>query len=106
MKRILFFISLTLCFIVSNAQTESRQSEIDALANKVDSLEHVVSYMNLYSELYSLINEMKISKNEVVNSYVDIKSDILNKNFNRQLGKSHKQYYEAVESNKKSLVKK
>lgn len=91
MKRVLFFISLTLCFIVSNAQTESRQSEINALANKVDSLEHVVSYMNLHSELYSLINEMKISKNEVFNHYVDIKSDILNKNFNRKLGKSHKQ---------------
>ncbi len=106
MNRILFFISLTLCFIVSNAQTDSRQSEIDALANKVDSLEHVVSYMNLSSELYSLINEMSILKNDIQNSYIEIKLDIFNKNFDRRLGNVRNQLYDAVEYRKKSLLNK
>lgn len=75
------------------------------LVQKVDSLEHELSYIKLKFELNSLNSDLNTFTNEVYAKSIAIQLDIYNRDIDYQLGDVYRQYYEQCVSKKESLSK-
>ncbi len=103
MKRFLCFSAFVLSFFSVHAQSQDIREEVQRLVQRVDSLEHELSYLNLTYELNTLNSDITIFADEVYTRFVAIKLDISNRNFNSELGDSYQQYYESCQNKKQSI---
>lgn len=103
MKRFLCFSVFVLSFFSVRAQSQDIREEMQRLVQRVDSLEHELSYLNLTYELNTLNSDITIFADEVYTRFVAIKLDISNRNFNSELGDSYQQYYESCQNKKQSI---
>lgn len=103
MNKIFCFLVFVLSIFSVHAQSQNSQEEIQILAQKVDSLEHELSYLKLTYELNTLNSDITMFANEVYAKSIAIQLDLYNRNFNSALGNSYQRYYEACESKKQSM---
>ncbi len=101
-----FFIT---CFILLSSlygftQTQSLTTKLDSLVQKVDSLEHELSYLKLSYELDALNSDITIFSNEVYTKSIAIQLDLYNRNFDHELASTYKRYYESCENKMRSLA--
>lgn len=85
------------------AQSTNEQTNIESLTQRVDSLEHELSYLKLIYELSSLNSDISMFSNDVKINAIDIKLDIYNRNFNYKLGNAYLQFYESCQDKMESL---
>ncbi len=104
MKKILFVLVFVFFTISIQAQSQNQQMELHPLVQKVDSLEHELSYLKLTYELYTLNLDITIFTNEVYTKSIAIKLDLYNRNFNSELGKLYQQYYDSCIHKKQSIL--
>ncbi len=78
--------------------------EEQALVQRVDSLEHELSYLKLTYELYTLNSDITMFANEVYTKSVSIRLDLYNRNFNSKLGNAYQQYYESCLDKQQSIL--
>lgn len=103
MKKILMTLVFVLFTISIQAQSQNQQVEMQTLVQKVDSLEHELSYLKLTYELYTLNSDITMFANEVNTRSIEIRLYLYNRNFNSKLGNSYQQYYEACLRRKQSI---
>lgn len=103
MSKFLCSVLFVLSFLSINAQSQNLQDEMQSLVQRVDSLEHELSYQKVNYELYTLNSDISMFANEVYTKSIAITLEIYNRNFNYRLGDSYKQYYEACLRKKKSF---
>lgn len=103
MNRLLSFIVLMFCSIASFAESCNYQEEIQSLKQKVDSLEHKLSYSEFSGELHTLKLDIDVNTLDVFTRYTLLKLDIINRNFDSRIKRTTQQYYEACLHNKESL---
>ena len=110
MKKILSFLVFVFPFISIQARSQDSlpqnpQVEKQTLVQRVDSLEHELSYLKLTYELYTLNSDIKMFANEVDTKSIEIRLDLYNRNFNYKLGDSYKQYYESCQHHQQSIFR-
>lgn len=93
------FLIITIVIALSNifaqAQSTGNQDESQSLIQRVDSLEHELSYLKLTYELSTLNSDIIMFSNEVYTKSISIQLDLYNQNFDRRLGEAYKRYYES-----------
>ena len=94
-----------LCFLFFSvhAQSNDSQKEMQTLVQRVDSLEHELSYFKLTYELNTLNSDMTMFANEIYTKYIVIQLDIYNRNFNSKLGDSYQRYYESCKHKRQAI---
>ncbi len=110
MKKILFVLVFVLFAISIRAQSQDQlpqdqQVELQSLIQKVDSLEHELSYIKLTYELYTLNSDIKMFANEAYTKSIAIQLNLYNRNFDSKLGKSYQQEYESCVDRKQSTFR-
>ena len=96
MKKFLFLCLFALFFCSGFAQSQKPQENNQALVQRIDSLEHELSYLKLSYDLYTLNSDMKMAANEIYAKYLAIREDIDHRNFAKELGNAYKRYYKLV----------
>ena len=81
MKKILSFLVFVFPFISIQARSQDSlpqnpQVEKQTLVQRVDSLEHELSYLKLTYELYTLNSDIKMFANEVDTKSIEIRLDL------------------------------
>lgn len=108
MKNMLLLFLFVLSFFFSQVQAQNVQNSqvaMVSLVQRVDSLEHELSYLKLTYELYTLNSDIKMFANEVDTKSIEIRLDLYNRNFNYKLGDSYKQYYESCQHHQQSIFR-
>lgn len=108
MKKIL---SALVCVILSisvqaqlqNPFPQNQQEKVQTLVQKVDSLEHELSYLKLTYELYTLNSDITVFANEVFTKSIAIQLDLYTRNYSSKLRNSYQQYYESCLRRKKAI---
>lgn len=92
-----FFCTLAcaLSFLLLNAQTQNSQDDMQSLVQKVNSLEHELTFFKTLYNLNKINNDITMFANDVYTTSIAIQLDILNKNFNYQLANTYKENYES-----------
>lgn len=104
MKKIFYtFLVLVLSIFSVNAQSQNSQEKMQTLVQRVDSLEHELSYLKLTYELSTLNSDMTLFSNEIHSKSLEIQLYIYNRNFNSQLGNAYQQYYKSCQEKKQSI---
>lgn len=108
MKKNLLVLFFVLFAISVQAQSQNQsfqnlQEEQLFLVQKVDSLEHELSYLKLTYELFALDSEIETFSNEVSTKSNAIELKLYNRDFDYKLGKAYQQYYEQCLDNKQSF---
>lgn len=106
-KRALVLIVTLLYTPIVYAQKEDSSSIVApadstkgiSLIQRIDSLEHELSYIKLSHELYKLINDLAVFNNNIGITINRIQIDIYGQNFDYKLYKAYKDNY-AVNKNK------
>lgn len=97
------------CFILLStfsafANSQEDDVRLGLLVQRVDSLEHELSYFKLSYDLGSLNSDLVIFANEVYTKTIAIQLDLYNRNFNARLADSYKRYYESCEDKMQSYA--
>lgn len=102
-----FLYSFVICvfFFSIHAQSQNPQAEIQILVQRVDSLEHELSYLKLTYELNTLNSDISMFTNEVYIKSIAIQLDIYNKNIDLRLGDAYQRYYKACQGKKQAFSK-
>lgn len=108
-KRALVLIVVLLCTSIAYAQKEDSSSMVApadstkeiSLTQRIDSLEHELSYVKLSYELYILNNDLAVFKNNIGITTNEMQINIYERNFDYKLYKAYKDNYEA---NKEKLL--
>lgn len=104
MKKIFYtFLVLMLSIFSVNAQSQNSQEKMQTLVQRVDSLEHELSYLKLTYELSTLNSDMTLFSNEIHSKSLEIQLYLYNRNFNSQLGNAYQQYYKSCQEKKQSI---
>ena len=104
MKKIFYtFLVLVLSIFSVNAQSQNSQEKMQTLVQRVDSLEHELSYLKLTYELSTLNSDMTLFSNEIHSKSLEIQLYIYNRNFKSQLGNAYQQYYKSCQEKKQSI---
>lgn len=85
------------------AQSTDEQTNIESLTQRVDSLEHELSYLKLIYELNSLNSDISMFSNDVRITSAAIELNVYSRNFDYKLGKAYIQNYEACQDKMESL---
>ena len=96
MNRILILSALILSFLSIQAQSTNPQAELQALTQKVDSLDHELAYLKVTYELNSLKSDMTILNNEIYYKAIAIKLDITDKNFDSRIDRMNQELYDSL----------
>ncbi len=94
---------LVLSVFSVNAQSQDSQEVMQTLVQRVDSLEHELSYLKLTYELSTLNSDMTLFSNAMDIKSLEIQLNLYNRNFNSQLGYVYQQYYKACQDKKQSI---
>lgn len=108
-KRALVLIVVLLCTPIAYAQKEGSFSMVApadstkeiSLIQRIDSLEHELSYVKLSYELYTLNNDLAVLKNYIGITTNQMQINIYERNFDYRLYKVYKDNYEI---NKEKLL--
>lgn len=103
MNKFLCSLVFVLSFSSVHAQSDDSQKEIQTLVQRVDSLEHELSYLRLTYELNTLNSDITMFANEVYTKSIAIQLDLYNRNFRSKLGDSYRRYYESCKRKKQSI---
>lgn len=103
MNKSLCFLVFVFFFFSVHAQSQNSREEMQILAQRVDSLEHELSYLKLTYELDALNSDIKMFANEVYTKSIAVQLDLYNRNFNSILGDSYQQYYESCQHKKQAI---
>ena len=103
MNKFLCFLVFVLSSFSVHAQSQDSREEIQILTQRVDSLEHELSYLKLTYELNTLNSDITIFANEVYTKSIAIQLDLYNQNFNSVLGDSYQRYYDSCQRKKQSM---
>ena len=104
MKKLFFTLLVLVLSIFSvNAQSQNSQEKMQTLVQRVDSLEHELSYLKLSYELSTLNSDITLFSNEINIKSLEIQLDLYNRNFNSQLGYAYQQYYKLCQKKKQSI---
>lgn len=103
MSKALFYFVLVFTCLSTLGQTPNADEQIDNLSQKVDSLEHELSYMKLSYELYTLNTDITMFANEVETKAIAIQLDIYNRKFDRRLGEVYQSYFNTCLNKKQSF---
>ena len=104
MKKIFCTLLVLVLSIFSvNAQSQNSQEKMQTLVQRVDSLEHELSYLKLTYELNTLNSDMKLFLNEINIKSLEIQLNLYNRNFNSQLGYEYQRYYKSCQEKKQSI---
>lgn len=103
MEKILCLIVFMLSCFTIHAQSQNQQEEIKALVQRVDSLEHELSYLKLSYDLNALNTDISMFINELNIKSIDIQMNIVNREFYHAYSDLFQKYYEAVEGKKQSM---
>ena len=104
MRKIFYtFLVLVLSIFSVNAQSQNSQEKMQTLVQRVDSLEHELSYLKLTYELSTLNSDMTLFSNEIYSKSLEIQLYLYNRNFNSQLGNVYQQYYKSCQEKKQSI---
>ena len=96
---------LVLSIFSVNAQSQNSQEKMQTLVQRVDSLEHELSYLNLTYELSTLNSDMTLFSNAIDIKSLEIQLNLYNRNFNSQLGYEYQRYYKSCQEKKQSISK-
>ena len=106
MKKLFFTLLVLVLSIFSvNAQSQNSQEKMQTLVQRVDSLEHELSYLNLTYELSTLNSDMTLFSNAIDIKSLEIQLNLYNRNFNSQLGYAYQRYYKSCQEKKQSISK-
>lgn len=86
-----------------NAQSQNSQEKKQTLVQRVDSLEHELSYLKLTYELSTLNSDMTLFSNAINIKSLEIQLNLYNRNFNSQLGYAYQRYYKSCQERKQSI---
>lgn len=100
MNKILFSLVFALLSFPTYACAQNSQEELCALVQRVDSLEHELSYLKLNCDLRTLNYDITALTNEVMLKCTEVKIDIYHRNFDSQYVDMHKGYYEMFQRQK------
>lgn len=104
MKKIFYTLLVLMLFIFSvNAQSQNSQEKMQTLVQRVDSLEHELSYLKLTYELSTLNSDMTLFSNAIDIKSLEIQLNLYNRNFNSQLGYAYQRYYKSCQEKKQSI---
>lgn len=104
MKKIFYTLLVLVLSIFSvNAQSQNSQEEMQTLVQRVDSLEHELSYLKLTYELSTLNSDMTLFSNAIDIKSLEIQLNLYNRNFNSQLGYAYQRYYKSCQEKKQSI---
>ena len=103
MIRLFCSILLAITAFPLNAQVQTSQDEMRAIVQKVDSLEHELSYLKLSYELETLYTDMTIFSNEMYGRATDIRLMRLSGNYDSELAESYEGYYNSCKRKKQSI---
>ena len=104
MKKIFYTLLVLVLSIFSvNAQSQNSQEKMQTLVQRVDSLEHELSYLKLTYELSTLNSDMTLFTNEINIKSLEIRLNLYNRNFNSQLGYAYQRYYKSCQEKKQSI---
>lgn len=103
MNKFLCFLIFVLSFFSVHAQSQDSQEKVQILIQRVDSLEHELSYLKLTYELNMLNSDISIFTNEVYSKSIGIQLNLYTRNFDSRLYESYEDYYESCQSKKKSI---
>lgn len=104
MKKIFYTLLVLVLSIFSvNAQSQNSQEKMQTLVQRVDSLEHELSYLKLTYELSTLNSDMTLFSNAINIKSLDIQLNLYNRNFNSQLGYAYQRYYKSCQERKQSI---
>ena len=106
MKKIFYTLLVLVLSIFSvNAQSQNSQEKMQTLVQRVDSLEHELSYLNLTYELSTLNSDMTLFTNEINIKSLELQLNLYTRNFNSQLGYTSQRYYKSCQEHKQSISK-
>lgn len=94
---------LVLSIFSVNAQSQNSQEKKQTLVQRVDSLEHELSYLKLTYELSTLNSDMTLFSNAINIKSLEIQLNLYNRNFNSQLGYAYQRYYKSCQERKQSI---
>ena len=104
MKKFFFTLLVLVLSIFSvNAQSQYSQEEMQTLVQRVDSLEHELSYLNLTYELSTLNSDMTLFSNAIDIKSLEIQLNLYNRNFNSQLGYAYQRYYKSCQEKQQAF---
>lgn len=104
MKKFFYTLLVLVLSIFSvNAQSQKSQEKMQTLVQRVDSLEHELSYLKLTYELSTLNSDMTLFSNAINIKSLDIQLNLYNRNFNSQLGYAYQRYYKSCQERKQSI---
>lgn len=104
MKKIFYTLLILVLSIFSvNAQSQNSQEKMQTLVQRVDSLEHELSYLKLTYELSTLNSDMELFSNAINIKSLDIQLNLYNRNFDSQLGYAYQRYYKSCQERKQSI---
>ena len=102
MRNIFICIVILFSTLSGFSQTLDVDAKLDSLVQRVDSLEHELSYFKLSYELNSLNSDIAMFSNEVYTKAIAIQLDLYNRNFDSRLASAYKRYYESCENKMQS----
>lgn len=104
MKKFFYTLLVLVLSIFSvNAQSQNSQEKKQTLVQRVDSLEHELSYLKLTYELSTLNSDMTLFSNAINIKSLEIQLNHYNRNFNSQLGYAYQRYYKSCQERKQSI---
>lgn len=95
--------TLTFKGVSAHAQSQNSQKDVQILAQRVDSLEHELSYLKLTYELNTLNSDITMFANDVYTKSIEIQLNYYNRNFYSALGNSYQRYYESCQHKKQAM---
>lgn len=104
MFRIMISMLFVLAIINAKAHSTNSQDEESSLVQRVDSLEHELSYLKLRYDLSTLKANIEMFSNDVNTKALAVKLDLCDRNFDKQLGEAYKRFYEACLEKQDSLL--
>lgn len=103
MNKFLCTIVFVISFFSLQAQTQDSKDEMQVLVQRVDSLEHELSYLRLSYELQTLVYDMSLFSNELYDKCLAIQLYMYDRNFDYEIYNMYERYYEAAKIKKQSI---
>ncbi len=103
MNKFLCSIVFVLSFFSVHTQAQDSQEEMKRLVQRVDSLEHALSYLKLTYELSTLNSGITMQSSDIRDQCIDIQLKLYTRNIDSELYDSYVGLYNAYQFHKKSL---
>ena len=105
MNKIIISFIFALSFFTAQAVSQNDKKDIStiSLSQKVDSIEHELSYLKMSYELSSLNNDITMFVNEIYTKSLAIQLNIQSRCLDRRLTKSYTEFYDSCKNKQNSI---